>query len=179
MPDAREGGLGPRHPILALTRMEPTVSSKPQAQQHTPEAITPMLLTIVRQLAIELHPHKHDAVTVTLDSTLERDLGFDSLGRMELLLRLERAFGVQLPEQVLATAEVLRDLVEAIHRASLGTTLRVPTEVETGVSEAVDRIPTAATTLIEVLDWHARIHPQRRHITLYVEDEHIEEITYA
>jgi acyl carrier protein len=159
--------------------MEPTVSSKPQAQQHTPEAITPMLLTIVRQLAIELHPHKHDAVTVTLDSTLERDLGFDSLGRMELLLRLERAFGAQLPEQVLATAEVLRDLVEAIHRASLGTALRVPTAVETGVSEAVDQLPAAATTLIAVLDWHARVHPQRRHITLYVEDEHVEEITYG
>src|SRR5215468_10153669 len=159
--------------------MEPTVSSEPQAQQRTPAAITQTLLTVVQQLAVELHPHKHNALTVTLDSALERDLGFDSLGRMELLLRLERAFGVQLPEQVLATAEVLRDLVEAVHKASLGTGLRVPTVVETGVSEAVDGIPTGATTLIEVLDWHVRVHPQRRHITLYVEDEHSEEITYG
>jgi len=133
----------------------------------------------VQQLAIELHPHKHNALTITLDSALERDLGFDSLGRMELLLRLERAFGVQLPEQVLATAEVLRDLVEAVHRSSIGTALRLPTAVETGVSEAPDGIPAGATTLLEVLEWHTRIHPQRRHITLYVEDEHVEEITYA
>jgi acyl carrier protein len=159
--------------------MELIVSSKLQAQQHTPDVITQTLLTVVQQLALELHPHKHNALTVTLDSALERDLGFDSLGRMELLLRLERAFGVQLPEQVLATAEVLRDLVEAVHKASRGTALRVPMVVETGVSEAVDGIPTAATTLVEVLDWHARVHPQRRHITLYVEDEHVEEITYA
>ena len=155
------------------------MSSEPQAQQRTPDAITQMLLAVVQQLAIELHPHKHNALTVTLDSALERDLGFDSLGRMELLLRLERAFGVQLPEQVLATAEVLRDLVAAVHKASIGTALRVPTAVETGVSEATDGIPVGATTLVEVLDWHARVHPQRRHITLYVEDERVEEITYA
>jgi acyl carrier protein len=159
--------------------MEPTVSSEPQAQQRTPDALTQTLLTVVQQLASELHPHKHNALTVTLDSALERDLGFDSLGRMELLLRLERAFGVQLPEQALATAEVLRDLVEAVHKASTGAALRVPTAVETGVSEAADGIPAGATTLVEVLDWHARVHPQRRHITLYVEDEHVEEITYA
>ena len=86
---------------------------------------------------------------------------------------------MQLPEQVLATAEVLRDLVAAVHKASIGTALRVPTAVETGVSEAADGIPVGATTLVEVLDWHARVHPQRRHITLYVEDERVEEITYA
>src|SRR5262245_35005758 len=159
--------------------MEPTVSSESQAQQRTPAAITQTLLTVVQQLAVELHPHKHNALTVTLDSALERDLGFDSLGRMELLLRLERTFGVQLPEQVLATAEVLRDLITAVHKASIGTALRVPTAVETGVSEAADGIPVGATTLVEVLDWHARVHPQRRHITLYVEDEHIEELTYG
>ena len=155
------------------------MSSESQAHQRLPEASIQTLLAVVRQLVIELHPHKHNALTVTLDSALERDLGFDSLGRMELLLRLERVFGVQLPEQVLATAEVLRDLVQAVHRASTGTVLRVPTAVESGVSDAVDGIPAGTTTLVEVLDWHARVHPQRRHITLYVEDEHVEEITYG
>ena len=153
------------------------MSSEPQAQQRTPDTITQTLLTVVQQLAIELHPHKHNALTVTLDSALERDLGFDSLGRMELLLRLERAFACSCQNS--ATAEVPRDLVEAVHRASIGTGLRVLTAVETSVSEAVDGIPAGATTLVEVLDWHARVHPQRRHIILYVEDEHVEEITYA
>src|SRR5262245_2479355 len=120
--------------------MAPAVSSELPAQQRTPAAITQKLLAGVQQLALELHPHKHNALTLTLDSALERDLGFDSLGRMELLLRLERAFGVQLPEQVLATAEVLRDLVAAVHRASRGTALRVRTAVETAVSEAADGI---------------------------------------
>ena len=88
-----------RPPRSSLTRMELTVSSKPQAQQRTPDAITQMLLAVVQQLAIELHPHKHNTLTVTLDSALERDLGFDSLGRMELLLRLERALGCSCPNR--------------------------------------------------------------------------------
>src|SRR5712692_10664678 len=159
--------------------MEPTVSSEPQAQQRMPDVITQTLLIVVQQLAIELHPHKHNALTVTLDSALERDLGFDSLGRMELLLRLERAFGVQLPEQVLATAEVPRDLVQAVHSASPGTALHAATAVESAAIAAVDGVPAGATTLVEVLDWHARVHPQHPHISLYVEDEHLEEITYA
>ena len=62
------------------------VSSESQAHQRLPEASIQTLLAVVRQLVIELHPHKHNALTVTLDSTLEHDLGFDSLGRMELLV---------------------------------------------------------------------------------------------
>src|SRR5919199_3394003 len=89
---------------------EARVLTQPQAHQSTHDTTTQTLLDTVQQLVLELHPHKQQALTVTLDSALERDLGFDSLARMELLLRLERAFGVQLPEQVLATAEVLRDL---------------------------------------------------------------------
>jgi acyl carrier protein len=44
-----------------------------------------------------------------LDSSLERDLGLDSLARVELVLRLEREFGASLAEQALAAAETPRD----------------------------------------------------------------------
>ena len=157
--------VGCAHPPLLSshhTHMEPTVPSELQAYQCTPETMTQTLLAIVQQLAIELHPHKHNGLLVTLDSALERDLGFDSLGRMELLLRLERAFGIQLPEQVLATAEVPRDLIQAVHSAtSTGAVLRTATAVETAVITAVDGVPADTTTLIEVLDWHACVHPQQ------------------
>ena len=68
--------------------MESMVPTKPPAHQSTHDTTTQTLLDIVQQLALELHPHKHGTLIVTLDSALERDLGFDSLGRMELLLRL-------------------------------------------------------------------------------------------
>jgi len=42
------------------------------------------LLAIVRRLAAELHARPEEDIQVTLDSALERDLGIDSLGRVEL-----------------------------------------------------------------------------------------------
>ena len=154
----------------------PSVSSP---QPHTPDTITAPLLAVVQQLARELHPHTQPPLTVTLDTVLERELGFDSLGRMELLQRLEQAFGVALPEQALATADVPRDLVQAIYRVQAGTTSRLGVPVVlTGVS-AVEGTPRLATTLLETLDWHVRCHPARVHITLYDEDEQPEELTYA
>lgn len=69
------------------------------------------LLEQVRQLALELHPRRGRSLRVTLDSALDRELGFDSLSRVELLLRLERAFSVSLPEQLLAGAETPHDVV--------------------------------------------------------------------
>src|SRR5215468_1762048 len=133
--------------------MEPTVSSEPQAQQCTPAAITQTLLTVVQQLAVELHPHKYNALTVTLDSALERDLGFDSLGRMELLLRLERTLGVRLSEQVLANAESPRDLLHALQGVSAAIASHPAPAVDSTVHEAAAGVPTHATTLMEVLAW--------------------------
>ena len=60
------------------------------------------VLRIVREVLIELHPGRKDMDPVTLDSALEEDLGLDSLARVELLMRLERAFGVRPPEQLLS-----------------------------------------------------------------------------
>jgi len=44
------------------------------------------LLDIVARLAAELHPRRTKPA-VTLDSRLDRELGFDSLGRVELIAR--------------------------------------------------------------------------------------------
>ena len=46
------------------------------------------LLAVISQLTTELHPDTPPP-PVTLDSSLDRDLGLDSLARMELLTRLE------------------------------------------------------------------------------------------
>lgn len=70
------------------------------------------LLTLIEQLVAESHPQRR--IAVALDSSFERDLGLDSLGRVELLLRTERAFGVSLPDYVLNTAETPRDLVRIV-----------------------------------------------------------------
>jgi len=74
------------------------------------------VLRIVREVLTELHPGRMDMDPVTLDSALEEDLGLDSLARVELLMRLERAFDASLPEHLLSTAEAPRDLLRAVPR---------------------------------------------------------------
>jgi 1-acyl-sn-glycerol-3-phosphate acyltransferase len=143
---------------------------------ETPQAPA-ALLEIVEGLAREMQPQRRPG-GLSLDSSLERDLGLDSLGRVELLARVEKSFGVRLPEEVLGSAETPRDLLAALavaHPASAmeeGSGFLAPLE---GGEAAPDR----TRTLLEVLDWHARRHPDRRHILFYPGDGEPEELTYG
>jgi 1-acyl-sn-glycerol-3-phosphate acyltransferase len=137
------------------------------------------LLEVIQTLALELHPQRQNQVAASLDSSLERELGFDSLGRVELLQRVERTFGVQLPDQSLATAETPRDLLRALTTA--GAHSRAPqtkTMRDTPLA-AVESAPIHAGTLVEVLEWHVQAHPGRPHLYLYGESDTAEEISYA
>jgi 1-acyl-sn-glycerol-3-phosphate acyltransferase len=124
------------------------------------------LLRVVRDLAVELHPRRAATLSVALDSALDRDLGFDSLGRVELLLRIERAFGVQLPEELLGQAETPRDLLNAVLEAEPGAAARIREQAVLPALEAIEAAPHHARTLTEVLDWHLRTHPDRPHVLL-------------
>ncbi|MCS6287760.1 MAG: AMP-binding protein [Nitrospira sp.] len=120
----------------------------------------PELLDIVRTLFAELHRHTGHDKPITLDNSLDRDLGFDSLARVELMVRIQRAFGVDLPEDTLVRAGTPRDLLEALHRGAQGSARRAPRQsvptLESAQGEAVD-----ATTLLEVIDWHVHRQPNR------------------
>jgi acyl carrier protein len=81
--------------------------------QAVPEQIDPnRVLAVVATVAREARPHVE--AQVTLDSALERELGLDSLARVELVLRLEREFAASLPEQALASSETPRDLLRFV-----------------------------------------------------------------
>src|SRR3569832_2987695 len=73
------------------------------------------LLAILQNLVNEL---RDGGGGVRMDSHLDRDLGLDSLARVELLLRLERDFGVSLPEGVLVEAETPHALLMAFGAAA-------------------------------------------------------------
>ena len=83
-------------------------------------AIEHELLAIVEATLRDLRPGA-PLPHVTLAASLDRDLAFDSLGRMELLLRVEREFGVDLPEDTLARAETVGALLEAVQAAQART----------------------------------------------------------
>lgn len=111
---------------------------------------TAAFLDVVRELTRELHPDAGRRREVALDSQLDRDLGLDSLGRAELILRLDSAFGVRLPDHVLNEAETPRDLLRAL---GMGERVRVA-ETETAAVDAavLPRIvePAAAPTQLFV-----------------------------
>ena len=149
--------------------------SEPQRQQATAGSPSPQaVLDVVRALVAEVQPHR--AGRIALDSRLERDLGLDSLGRAELLLRLEAAFGLALPERLLAEAETPRDLVEALRQGGPGAADAV-TLAEPEVAAA--GAPEHATTLVEVVAWHRALHPGRRHVLFLEGDGGGEELSYG
>ena len=166
------------------------------------QAVTaPALLELVEATLRVVHADAPGLPAVTLDSVLDRDLALDSLSRMELLLRVERAFGVSLPEQTLQRAETVGDLLLAAQHGASGAAAQAPpaagrvpqgsgawspsrSEVlpptPIGVPPGAPAIPepAAAQTLLDVLDWHAQAHPGRTQIICLIDDiEH--PITYG
>ncbi|MEA1990817.1 MAG: AMP-binding protein [Thermodesulfobacteriota bacterium] len=149
-----------------------------EQKKQPPEKTAESLLEVVRQLAAELQPGRKHLLSVTLDSLLDRDLGLDSLARVELLIRIERTFEVMLSEQVLAGAETPRDLLRAVLSGSPKRPRITPDQVKPAALEKADAAAHGAQTLVEVLDRHVLTHPDRPHILLYGEADHPEEITY-
>ncbi|NWG73063.1 MAG: acyl carrier protein, partial [Rubrivivax sp.] len=68
------------------------------------------VIDVVTRTLADLHASAPGLPQVTMASVLDRDLGLDSLARVELLMRLERRFGVALPEDTLQRAETVNDL---------------------------------------------------------------------
>ncbi len=134
------------------------------------------LLETLRQLAAELHPARQ-APRASLDGRLEQDYGFDSLGRVELFLRLERRFALSLPQSVMASAETPRDLLRAIHAANPASR-SAPLERASMLAEE-SATPDRAATLVEVLEWHVARHPERPHIVLQDDSGEEQTVTYA
>ncbi|MFO1372588.1 MAG: AMP-binding protein [Candidatus Competibacteraceae bacterium] len=147
----------------------------------TVETVAARLLTLLRELLLEIRQSAQAADTLTLDSHIDRDLALDSLARTELLRRIEHAFQVTLGESMLL-AETPRDLLGLILQASGATVAptlaahwRMP-----AAQEAVVGAPDRAQTLLDVLDWHVQTHPERVAMHIYGNDDRIDTtFTYA
>ncbi len=75
-------------------------------------------LGTVRQLLVELGGLRglEELGARGARAHLERELGLGSLERVELMLRLGNTCGVRLPDQVVAEADTVQDLIDAILR---------------------------------------------------------------
>lgn len=112
-----------------------------------------------------------------LDDALDRDLGLGSLERVELLLRLEHACGVRLADDVMERADTPRDLVAAL--AIAAPALPEPLAAPRAPVGSGPPAPVTASTLPEVLRWHAEADPSRVHVFLREDEGHERAITYG
>jgi 1-acyl-sn-glycerol-3-phosphate acyltransferase len=136
------------------------------------------LLMLIEELVTELRADKTLSFVLRLDSSLDDDLGLDSLARVELISRIEQHFNVTLPQRDFAEAESPRDLLRSIinaqgHKKSFSTK-----QVVERVVGKVEKLPHQAATLVEVLEWHLQHNPERLHINILGEDDDVQGLTY-
>src|SRR6516164_2309107 len=109
-------------------------------------------IALVCELVRELHGQGARAFEVSLSSRLDRDLGIDSLGRTELILRIERVFRIRLPAGIMGEAETVGDILAALDRsppsAEGGVAGEPPHSSQPAVAAAM-----GAKTLVEALEW--------------------------
>ncbi len=132
-----------------------------------PERLLQVVAAVVREARPNFAPN------VTLDSSLEGDLGLDSLGRVELVLRLEKEFATSLSEQALATSETPRDLLRFL-LGSLGHEAKIADRTVASLVQS-DGVPAPsnaqASTLTEALEYHVERQPDRLTVFMYEEDK--------
>ena len=145
-----------------------------QDNRETAEA----LLTVLHDLVQELHPG-WPLSNLSLDSSLDKDLGLDSLGRVELMHRIERRFDVVPPERLFAEAETPRDLLRALLQADPTHSKNLDIiEIANWTVGEGQAAPHNATTLVATLNWHVTQHPDRIHIRFYSDHDEGHTISY-
>src|SRR5271156_404904 len=161
-------------------------------------AVAAQALASVRQLLVELGSARgmEELVARGTKAHLERELGLGSLERVELMLRLGDACGVRLPDRVVAEADTVQDLVDAILReeaggnasgaslrasggASAGTAAGVAPAISPAIRADLEQQIRNAETLTEILRLRGRGEPARAHIHLYEENDELRTISFG
>src|SRR5271170_2879846 len=136
------------------------------------------VMDVLRGLLEELG--SHGAIeTLSTSSNLDRDLGLGSLERVELLTRLETAFGVRLPDTLAAEANTAEELIQAIQKAPGAgiaeeeetSLLRAAVATQRMREQAGDSIAQKAETLVELIRYRGVHDANREHLIIFEEDE--------
>ncbi|MCX4239869.1 AMP-binding protein [Paraliomyxa miuraensis] len=123
---------------------------------------------------------------VSPEVSFERELGLGSLERVELSVRAGEAFGVRLPEEAIGVIDTPRQLLASLLAARSPEAAVVSAVAPTSPEERVALLPSQspapapvdAVTLVEVLEHHLRVQPDRVHIVLHGDDDTADPISY-
>lgn len=135
------------------------------------------LIALTREFLLE--SQKESAINkISLDAHFEKDLGLDSLGRVELFHRAEEAFGVQLGDEIMIQSQTLRDLNHSIlnsEHAIITPERKMVLNEETQAHFSIN----ACQSLVEILQKRAANEGSRTHIYLQDETGNEKIITYS
>jgi fatty-acyl-CoA synthase len=148
------------------------------ATQLDAAEIRERVLEVIRSLLEELGS-RGALPMLSGTSQLDRDLGLGSLERVELLARLETAFGVRLPDQVVAEANTPEDLAKALRTApgtetledEAASALRAAITTQKLHRDARDADIFSAETLLDVLRYRGMHGAERTHLLITEETE--------
>jgi fatty-acyl-CoA synthase len=166
--------------------------------ERTP-AVEAQAMESVRRLLVELGGSRglEELAGRGPQANLERELGLGSLERVELMLRLGDACGVRLPDRVVAEADTVQDLIDAILAQEFaptnsaaaapfapGSSLQTAPSAGTAVAPSLTRPDIqeqihSATTLTEIIRLRGRGEPNRVHVQVYEEDDQLRTITFG
>jgi fatty-acyl-CoA synthase len=135
------------------------------------------VLEILRGLLEDLGSHGAVA-ELSVHSNFDRDLGLGSLERVELLTRIEAAFGTRLPDAMAAEASTAEDLIKAITTAP-GSPVEDAEEAPAlhgsvamqKLQRDADSFEEKVETLIEVIRYRGTHDANRTHLLITEDDE--------
>jgi fatty-acyl-CoA synthase len=176
---SEESRLGPE----VLLNTSATKLGRKNVDEIARGTISQLLEELGNPRALEEFRHKGSK------AHLERDLGLGSLERVELLLRLDSAFAIHLPENVVAEAETVADLLEAVWRqpSSDGIAIGMGMEaiplaapapvIAAEARESLREEIARAETLTDIFRIRGRADAATDHIHLYEDSGKIRTIT--
>lgn len=141
--------------------------------------IEQQLLAITHDFLSELQAERA-LQAITLHASLERELGIDSLGKVEIFHRIEKRFGVHLSETAMTEAETLQDLVLIIEKSAPALAFsQTETHTYSAPLPEISLDLSTIQTVGDILLKYATTNPTRPHIYLQNERGTEQLITYG
>jgi fatty-acyl-CoA synthase len=138
--------------------------------------IEKQLLLTTRQFLLK-QPNKRALHLVSLDASLERQLGIDSLGKVELFHQIEKTLALQFSDETMGEADTLKDIAKAALTAK--PSKKYTAQTLTLTLETLEINLHNITSLPDALIQYAVTEPDRPHIYLPDEEGNETIITYG